>query len=97
MLYTLAYIPLRSKTTGVGALHWVIPPTRRFYVTYTNMLVYRNAKICVSPKANPKSCVTPNAKPQRKGTQNSNTPYIFFFLGSLILELQKFPNMLEYP
>ena len=23
-----AYIPLRRKTTGIGALHWVTPPTR---------------------------------------------------------------------
>ena len=29
-------------------------------------LVYRNTKICVTPKAKHKLCVTPNAKPQRK-------------------------------
>ena len=47
------YIPLRRKTTGVGDLRWVIPPTQRFCVTYTNMLVSKKAKICVTPNANP--------------------------------------------
>ena len=32
----------------------------------TNMLVSKNAKICLTPKAKHKICVTPNAKPQRK-------------------------------
>ena len=36
---------------------------QRFCVTYTNGLVSKNAKICVTHNANPKICVTPNAKP----------------------------------
>ena len=33
------------------------------------MLVYKNAKICVTPNANFKICVTPNAKPQRESVE----------------------------
>ena len=47
-----AYFPLRRKTTGIGALRWVTPPTQRFCVTYTNMLVSKNAKFCVTPNTN---------------------------------------------
>ena len=65
-MFTKAYIPLQRKTTGFGASHWVRPPKRQFCVTYTNMLVSKNTKICVTPKANPKFCVIPNTKPQRK-------------------------------
>ena len=36
---SITYIPLQQKTTGLGALCWVRPPTQRFCVTYTNMLV----------------------------------------------------------
>ena len=32
----------------------------------TNMLVSKNAKICVTPNANAKICVTPNTNPQRE-------------------------------
>ena len=53
-----ASIPLRRKTTGVGA--------NLNFVGDTNMLVSKNAKIRLTPNAKHKTCVTPNAKPQRK-------------------------------
>ena len=61
---TKAYIPLRGRTTGVGALRWVAPPMRRFCVTYTKMLVSKNAK---TPDAKPK--IYPNAKPKHKSVE----------------------------
>ena len=64
-----ANIPLRRKTNGFGALHWVTPPTRRFCVTRTNMLISKNPKICVSPNVNFKICVSPNAKPQHESVE----------------------------
>ena len=33
------------------------------------MLVFKNAKICVTPNAKPKICVSPNAKPKRKSVE----------------------------
>ena len=55
-----AYIPLRCQPLHVGVWRWVTPRTRRFRVTYTNMLVSKNAKIFVTPNAKHKICVTPN-------------------------------------
>ena len=86
-----AYIPLRRKTTGIGALRWVRTPTRRFCVIYTNMFVSKNAKVCITPNANAKICFTPNAKPQRESveyrlrwvlnTKFSRWPCTFHFFG----------------
>ena len=41
-------------------------PNAKFCVGYTNMLVSKNAKMCVTPNVKHKICVTPNAKPQRE-------------------------------
>ena len=46
-------------------------PNAKFSVGNTNMLVSKNAKICINPKANFKICVTPNVNlkfgyPRRK-------------------------------
>ena len=41
-------------------------PNGKFRVGYTNMLVPKNAKTCVTPNAKHKICVTPNTKPQRE-------------------------------
>ena len=56
-----------------------------------NMLVAKNAKICVSPNAKPKICVTPIANPQRESVeyrlrwvpnaQFSHWPCTFHFFG----------------
>ena len=35
----------------------------------TNMLVSKNAKICLTPKADTKICLTPNAKPNRESVK----------------------------
>ena len=48
-----------TKTTGIGASRLVTPPMRQFFITYTNMLVFKNDK----------TCVTPNAKPQRESVE----------------------------
>ena len=45
------------------------PSNAKICVCDTNMLVYKNAKICVTPNANAKICVTPNAKPQRESVE----------------------------
>ena len=58
-----AYIPLRCKIICVGSWHWLGPPTPQFYVTYTNMLVSKNAKICITPNAKHEICVTPTQTP----------------------------------
>ena len=39
-----AYIPLRRKTIRVGYWRWLEHPTPQFCVTYTNMLVSKNAR-----------------------------------------------------
>ena len=57
---------LGPKTICVGSLLWLRPPTPQFRVWDTNMLVSKNAKICVTPNANAKIFVTPNANPQSK-------------------------------
>ena len=54
---------------GVGSWRWLTPPTPQFCVGYTNMLVSKNVKICVTPDAKPKICVSPSAKPQRKSVE----------------------------
>ena len=36
------------------------PPTPQFNIRHTNMLVSKNARICVTSNAKPKICVTPN-------------------------------------
>ena len=66
---TQAYIPLRRKNIRVGSWCWLGPPTPQFCVTYTNMLVSKNAKICITPDTKPKICVTPNAKPKCKSVE----------------------------
>ena len=48
---SIAYIPLRREHFRVWALHWSRPPTAEFRVGDTNMLVSKNAKICVTPNA----------------------------------------------
>ena len=53
--YSKAYIPLRRKTLSLIISHGD-----------TNMLVSKNAKICVTPNANAKICITPKANPQRE-------------------------------
>ena len=60
------YIPLRRKTLRIGSLHWLRPTMLQFHVGDTNMLVSKNARICVTPNANAKICITPNVNPQRK-------------------------------
>ena len=57
------------QNVRVGALCWPRPPMPGFRVGDTNMLVSKNAKICVTPSAKPKICVTPNAKPQRQSLE----------------------------
>ena len=66
---TKAYIPLRRKTIRVGSSRWLRPPTPQFHVGDTDMLVSKNAKICVTPNAKPKICVTPNANPQQESVE----------------------------
>ena len=55
-------LPLSLYSTATPS-HWAIPQTREFCVGYTNMLVSKNAKICIPPDAKPQICITPNAKP----------------------------------
>ena len=55
----IAYIPLQRKTSH-GGLHLTIYSC----VGYTNILVSKNVKICLTPNAKSKICVTPNANPQ---------------------------------
>ena len=64
--YCKACIPLWCKTICVGSSRWLRPPTPQFRVGDTNMLVSKNASICVTPNANAKICITPNANPQRE-------------------------------
>ena len=59
-VYSKAYNPLGCKTTGVGA-------NTIFCVGDTNMLVSKNAIICLTPNEKHKICVSPNANPQRVG------------------------------
>ena len=42
---------------------WSSPPTREFRVGDTNMLISKNAKICVTYKANAEICVFPQRQP----------------------------------
>ena len=53
-----------TQTFCIGALLWFRSPMPEFRIGDTNMLVSKNAKICVTPNAKPKICITPNAKPQ---------------------------------
>ena len=66
---TKAYIPLQRKTIRVGSWRWPGHPMPQSCVTYTNMLVSKNAKICFTPDAKPKICITPDAKPRRKSVE----------------------------
>ena len=80
-----AYIPLRRENTRVGPSCWAIPPTREFCVWDTNMLISKNAKICVTPNTNAKICDTPNANRWIIGsigspTQNSRIGHVDFML-----------------
>ena len=52
-------------------------PNAKICVGDTNMLVCKNAKICVTPNANAKICVTPNANPQRGPVEYSSQRTIF--------------------
>ena len=70
-MYNRTYIPLRHQHLHVGVWRWVTPLTRRFSVTYTSMMVYKNAKICVTPDAKHKICVTANSKHKICVTANS--------------------------
>ena len=51
--YIKIFIPLQRETTCVGILRWSSPPTPHFRVGDTNILVSKNAKMCVTPNANP--------------------------------------------
>ena len=44
-------------------------PQRHNFLLGTNMLVCKNAKICITPNTNSKICVTPNAKPQPESVE----------------------------
>ena len=44
-------------------------PKVKIRVGDTNMLVSKNAKICITPNANAKICITPNVKPQRESVE----------------------------
>ena len=58
-----AYISLRSKTIGVGSWRWLRPPMPQFCFGYTNMLVSKNTKICVTPTRNLKFAFPPTRNP----------------------------------
>ena len=58
-----AYIPLVTQNHSRWVSRWLRPPTPQFRVGDTNMLVSKNAKICLTPNANSKICITPNANP----------------------------------
>ena len=84
-----AYIPLRRKTIRVGYWHWLGHPTPQFCVTYTNMLVSKNAKICITPNVTAKIRVTqtPTLNTSRwniggvgSPTQNSGIGHVDFML-----------------
>ena len=64
-----AYIPLQRKILASGLALANTPPTPEFCDGDINMLVSKNAKICVTPNAKPKICVSPNAKPKRKSVE----------------------------
>ena len=81
---TKAYIPLRRKTICVGSWRWLRPPTPQFRFGDTNMLVSKNAQICVTPKENLKICVSPNASQWNIGCvgsqkQISRVGHVHFF------------------
>ena len=61
---------------------------REFCVGDTNILVSKNAKICITPNANAKICVTPNPNPQRQHveyrSQNVCVGHVDFMLFVLI-------------
>ena len=90
----LAYIPLQHNFFGVGALLWSRPPTPEFCVGDTNMLVFKNAKICVTPNATPY-----NASQWNKGCVGFQTQisrvchvhFIFLVLISFTLGTQREP------
>ena len=54
------------QSSHIGASRWSRDLMREFHVGDTNMLVSKNAQICVTPNANSKICVTLNANPQSK-------------------------------
>ena len=76
-----AYIPLQRKTIHVRVSRWLRPPTRRFCVTYINMLVSKK-----SGRPNAKTG-RPNASQWNIGcvgsqTQNFRVGHVhFIFLG----------------
>ena len=77
------------QNSRIGDSRWSIHLTREFHIGDTNMLVSKNAKICVTPNTNSKICVTVNANPQRKQVEYrsrwvpnakfSRWPYTFLF------------------
>ena len=52
-----------AKTLALGPGVGLTPPTPQFCVGDTNMLVSKNAKICVTPNANSKICIIPTQTP----------------------------------
>ena len=62
---TKVYIPLRRKTTGVGALRRVSTTTRKFALAIPTCW-YLKTYFALPPMRNAKICVTPNANPQRE-------------------------------
>ena len=89
-----AYIPLRRKTTGVGA-------NAKICFRYTNMLVSKNAKICLTSNAKHKIFVSPNASQWNIGcigfpTQNlrvGHVHFMMFVLISLAFVTQREPSL----
>ena len=83
---------------------WVTPPTRRFCYTYTNMLVSKNAEICVTPNANFKIALAPTQNPNAShwnigcvGYQTQNLRvghehFMFFVLISFAFGSQRKPS-----
>ena len=77
--FSLSLYSTATQNSRVGASHWSRPPTQEFHVR--DMLVSKNAKICVTPNANPqrqqveyRSRWVPNAKFPR-------WPCTFLFFG----------------
>ena len=74
----------------------------QFRVTYTNTLVSKNTKICVTPNANAKMCVIPNRKPQLESVDyrlrwipdaECHVDFMLFVLISCALVTQHKPSL----
>ena len=55
-----------AKNTRMGPLRWAVPPMGMFCNGDTTMLVFENAKICVTPNAKLKIYVRPNVNPNSR-------------------------------